>query len=123
MMKKSGLDKFIENMMSLHNGSIIDLYDSSIDAAFERLCGAMLKNQRGELIWYDGTNDLEFEKKQSQKLLFKGTMHVAEGQKKHWKEPFSAEVTVGEKPKDCNVSIKCGAFDSSSNLYVLFGYE
>lgn len=122
-MKKEALDEFIGKMKILKEGTEIDLYGSSIDAAFERICFAMLKEQRGAKIWYDGTGDLSCEKTGDQKLVFKGNMHVMEGQKKHWIEPFSAEVSVTSNPSHCDLTVACGEYKSSGNLYNTFGYS
>ena len=119
-MNKDSIDKFVENMNLLGEGTDINLYNRSIDSAFERICGELLKEQRGDKIWYDGTGDLSFEKISSQNLIFKGNMHVMEGQKRHWQEPFVAEVTFSSDPSDCNVLISCGEYKSSGNLYDTF---
>ena len=121
-MKKEALDRFIENVFILNDGIDINLYSSSIDAAFERICSALLKEQRGVKIWYDGTGDLRCEKNGDRKLVFSGNMHVMEGQSKHWIEPFSAEVSVTSIPSHCDVTVTCGEYKSSGNLYRAFGY-
>ena len=121
-MKKDALDRFIENMRSLIVGVDIDLYSSSVDAVFERICGALLKEQRGDKVWYDGTGDLSCKIGDRNTLIFTGKMHVMEGQTKHWVEPFTAEVTLTSSYSHCDVTVICGGYKSSGNLYRTFGY-
>lgn len=122
-MKKEAIDRLFNNIMLLKDGATIDLFESSIDATFERICAAILKDQRGEEIWYDGTNDLSILRQNASEIEFKGSMNVMEGQSKHWIEPFSAKVIFSAIAADCNVSIACGDYESSGNLYKIFGYE
>jgi len=116
------IDRFVDNMVLLNEGADVDFYKSSIDAAFERICGALLK-ERSDTIWYDGTGDLSCEKIDNQVLVFKGNMHVMDGQKKHWREPFVAEVTLSSDQKSCYVSVSCGEYSSTGNLHETFGYK
>lgn len=89
-MKKDAIDKFFNNIVLARDGSTIDLYESSIDATFERICAALLKNQRGDAVWHDGTSDLSIQKQNAKEIEFSGSMNVMEGQTKHWIEPFRA---------------------------------
>ena len=116
------LDRFIENMRSLIAGVDMDLYSSSVDATFERICGALLKKQRGDKVWYDGTGDLSYEISDRKTLIFTGNMHVMEGQTKHWVEPFTAEVSLTSSYSHCDVTVICSGYKSSENLYHTFGY-
>ena len=118
-MKREAIDRFIGNMAQLDKGVELNLYESSIDATFERICAALLK-ERDDEIWYDGTSDLVFENNKT--LNFKGKMHVMEGQKKHWTETFMAEVSVTSTPSHCYVKIVCGEHEGAGNLYDLYGF-
>lgn len=122
-MKKDAVDRFFKNIELIKDGATIDLYESSIDASFERICAALLKKQRGHEIWYDGTSDLTIVRKNAKEIEFKGNMHVMEGQKRHWVEPFHANVASSKVAADCVVSVVCGDYESSGKLYEMFGYE
>lgn len=122
-MKKVAIDRFFNNILLIKNGATVDLFESSVDATFERICSAILKNHRTEGIWYDGTSDLSILKQDAKKIEFKGSMNVMEGQRKHWIEPFSAKVYFSDKAADCIICIVCGEYESSGNLYEMFGYE
>ena len=122
-MKKEAIDRFFNNITQMRNGATVDLYESSVDATFERICAAILKNQRGEEIWYDGTSDLSIQRQNVNVIEFKGSMNVMKGQAKHWIEPFHAKVHFSEIASDCIVSVACGGYESSGNLYKIFGFE
>ena len=121
-MKKKAIDNFFNNMMLLKSGRELDLYKSLIDATFERICSALLKKQRGEEVWYDGTNDLSVEERNNTEIEFAGNMNVMEGQSKHWIEPFRAKIHLADEASDLVVEIQCGEFRASGNLYDIYGY-
>lgn len=119
-MKKSALDKFVANISRINSGIEVDFYKNSIDAMFERICGALFRDMRDSEIWYDGTGDLTLNKSGDGLLTFDGNMHVAQGQKKHWQEKFKAIVYVTENDDNFRVDVTCGDFQASGLIYTMF---
>ncbi len=120
-MKRSAIDKFVENMHKINRGENINFYDSYVDSMFEYICSALLKDIRDKDIWYDGTADLTVKNIGPSCLEFRGNMHVMRKQEAHWKEPLIARVDMGrESCKDVLVRISCGGFKGEGNIYTMF---
>jgi len=119
-LKKSALDKFVDNINRIHSGIEVDFYKSSIDAMFERICGTLMRDIHDGEIWYDGTGDLTLSKSGDGSLTFDGNMHVAQGQKKHWREKFKAIVHVTENDDNYRVDVSCGDYQASGFIYTMF---
>jgi len=119
-LKKSSLDKFVENIDRINSGIEADFYKSSIDAMFERICGALFREARDSEIWYDGSGDLSVQKTDDGCLTFDGNMHVAQGQKKHWREKFVAIVHVTDNDDNYRVDVSCGEYQASGFIYTMF---
>lgn len=62
LMKSSALNRIAENIQKLLNGEEVDLYESLVDTSFEYISAEILSPQLEDGIWYDGTDDLVFEK-------------------------------------------------------------
>lgn len=122
-MQKQAIEKFHRNLCTLFDGKKVNLYASSIDATLERICSALFKSIRGEAIWYDGTSDLTASILKDGELIFRGTMNVMEGQKKHWTEQLTVITKATAKASECEVSVNCGEYQASGNIYDLFDIE
>ncbi|MCW9017393.1 MAG: hypothetical protein OQJ89_10540 [Kangiellaceae bacterium] len=116
----AAVEKFIEHIELLLNGTEVDLYDS-IDSSFEYIAGALLGKLRDNGIWYDGTGDLTFKKRKLNQLDFSGNMHVMNEQKECWKEPFFARVTDKRCTKQgVIVFVRIGEYEAEGELIELF---